>query len=575
VNIHSFVAPNSLARPTIGAKVSAHLTKQVGFLVRQGLSMPVLSLLAAGASWLAMSVPGMAGEPAVVNGVIAGIETEINGSDLALYGEDSPVLAVTTVEELSDVSPSDWAYQALRTLVEQYGCLEGYPDGTFRGNRSLSRFEFAAGLNACLDVMTSLVAIDQATPEELATLQRLQEEFATELVALRGRVGALEADTAELQAQQFSTTTKLRGEVVLSFEQLAGGEQPNGSGNPLPQSLTLGSRARLNFATSFTGKDLLQIRLDGLNPPVLNAPVTGTNMTRLAFDRTNRNDLDIGSFFYRFPVGDDFTVQIDAAKGTYSLNTLSTFNPGIASGISGAVSRFGRFNPIYYQGFPGIGVTGKYDFGDSVSLALGYLARENFATDPEIGLFGGGYAALAQLEVRPASGFNLGLTYAHAYYPTGAVAVAGGTGSRLANAPFGNLATAADHVGLESSVRLGPGAILSGWAGLSFANAEISRGAITEGDSATLFNWALTLGLPNLGGQGNLGGVILGQPPKVTANASGAVDGASTWHVETFYRYQLNQQVSLIPGFFVLVNPEHNSANDTIWLASFRTVFQF
>jgi hypothetical protein len=431
-----WVAPNFRDRRSLAKTAQPKLTDQTSVLVRPWLSMPVLSLLAAGASWLAMSVPGMAGQLAVVDWDSTGTEAEINVSGLALSGEDSPALAVTTVEELSDVSPSDWAYQALRTLVEQYGCLEGYPDGTFRGNRSLTRFEFAAGLNACMNVMTtSLMAIDQATPEELATLQRLQEEFATELVALRGRVGALEADTAELQAQLFSTTTKLRGEVVLSFEQLAGGEQPNGSGNPLPQSLTLGSRARLNFATSFTGKDLLQIRLDGLNPPVLNAPVTGTNMTRLAFDRTNRNDLDIGSFFYRFPIGDDFTVQIDAAKGTYSLNTLSTFNPGIASGISGAVSRFGRFNPIYYQGFPGIGVTGKYDFGDSVSLALGYLARENFATDPEIGLFGGGYAALAQLEVRPASGFNLGLTYAHAYYPTGAVSVAGGTGSQLANAP--------------------------------------------------------------------------------------------------------------------------------------------
>ena len=140
-----------------------------------------------------------------------------------------------------------------------------------------------------------------------------------------------------------------------------------------------------------------------------------------------------------------------------------------------------------------------------MSLALGYLARENFATDPNIGLFGGGYAALAQLEVRPSQGVNLGLTYVRAYYPTGAVAVTAGTGSRLANAPFGNLATSADHLGVQSSLRLGPGVNLSGWAGLSFANAETSGGAVTAGDSATLFNWALTLGLPNLGGRGKPG----------------------------------------------------------------------
>ncbi|HEY9671801.1 MAG TPA: iron uptake porin, partial [Waterburya sp.] len=57
---------------------------------------------------------------------------------------------VTNVSQLSDVRPTDWAYEALRSLVERYGCIAGYPDGTFRGNRALSRYEFAAGVNACL-----------------------------------------------------------------------------------------------------------------------------------------------------------------------------------------------------------------------------------------------------------------------------------------------------------------------------------------------------------------------------------------------------------------------------------------
>jgi hypothetical protein len=55
---------------------------------------------------------------------------------------------VTSVTQLSDVQPTDWAYEALRSLVERYGCIAGYPGGTFRGNRSMSRYEFAAGLNA-------------------------------------------------------------------------------------------------------------------------------------------------------------------------------------------------------------------------------------------------------------------------------------------------------------------------------------------------------------------------------------------------------------------------------------------
>jgi hypothetical protein len=54
----------------------------------------------------------------------------------------------------SDVVPTDWAYQALSNLVEQYGCVAGYPNGTFRGNRAMTRYEAAALLNACLDRVT-------------------------------------------------------------------------------------------------------------------------------------------------------------------------------------------------------------------------------------------------------------------------------------------------------------------------------------------------------------------------------------------------------------------------------------
>ena len=58
---------------------------------------------------------------------------------------------VTSVSQFSDVQPTDWAFQALQSLVERYGCIAGYPNGTYRGNRAMTRYEFAAGLNACLN----------------------------------------------------------------------------------------------------------------------------------------------------------------------------------------------------------------------------------------------------------------------------------------------------------------------------------------------------------------------------------------------------------------------------------------
>ncbi len=108
---------------------------------------------------------------------------------------------VTSVSQFSDVQPTDWAFQALQSLVERYGCIAGYPNSTYRGNRALTRYEFAAGLNACLDRVNELIATataDLVTKQDLATLQRLQEEFSAELATLRGRVDSLEARTAEL-----------------------------------------------------------------------------------------------------------------------------------------------------------------------------------------------------------------------------------------------------------------------------------------------------------------------------------------------------------------------------------------
>lgn len=117
---------------------------------------------------------------------------------------------VTSVSQLSDVQPTDWAFQALQSLVERYGCIAGYPDGTYRGDRALTRYEFAAGLNACLERITELINTSTqnlVSRDDLIKLQRLQEEFAAELASLSGIIYALEARSAELEANQFSTTT--------------------------------------------------------------------------------------------------------------------------------------------------------------------------------------------------------------------------------------------------------------------------------------------------------------------------------------------------------------------------------
>ncbi|OCQ88987.1 hypothetical protein BCD64_04390 [Nostoc sp. MBR 210] len=52
-----------------------------------------------------------------------------------------------SVSQLSDVQSTDWAFQSLISLVERYGCIAGYSNGSYLGNSAMSRYEFAAGLN--------------------------------------------------------------------------------------------------------------------------------------------------------------------------------------------------------------------------------------------------------------------------------------------------------------------------------------------------------------------------------------------------------------------------------------------
>ncbi len=491
---------------------------------------------------------------------------------------------VTSVSQLSDVRPTDWAFQALQSLVERYGCIVGYPDKTFRGNRALTRFEFAAGLNACLDRVSELITAataDLVKKEDLATLQKLQEEFAAELATLRGRVDNLEARTTTIEKQQFSTTTKLRGEVIFSVTGALGDRKAVPSGAPgstegIDQNTTFSDRIRLSLASSFTGQDTLLTRIQARNIPNFK-DATGTNETRLSYEGAGGggNAAFVDKLYYRFPLG-KATVTVDAIGGEFNAN-VPNFNPLLASDGQGTLSRFGRFNPIYRQGASGsgsgAGVTVNYALSDALTFSLGYLADDASDTNNARGLFNGSNAALAQLAFKPAKNFEVGVTYVRSYDRGNNVGITGATGSANANAPFGaNVATSADHFGLEASYKLGTKAVISGWGGFTKARSQ----GLAVNQSADVFNWALALAFPDLGKKGNLAALIVGMPPKVTNNDNAArQDSDSSFHLEALYRHQLNDRISITPGVIVIFNPENNAANNTVYVGTLRTTFTF
>ncbi|MDX2214533.1 MAG: iron uptake porin, partial [Oculatellaceae cyanobacterium bins.114] len=485
---------------------------------------------------------------------------------------------------------------------ERYGCIAGYPDGTYRGNRALTRYEFAAGMNACLDRVNELIASglgDAVTREDLATLQRLQEEFAAELATIRGLVDNLEARTTELEANQFSTTTKLAGETIFSVADIFGGEFDTDAGNQIAEpgvdeanNTVFHYRVRLNFDTSFTGRDRLRARLQSGNVVRFTGdPSAGE--ARLGYELDTGNDVRIDSLFYQFPVGDRARFFIGAnGIGLDDLVFGNTITPFDSSGRA-AVSRFGQRNPIYRIANTTSGVSFSYQFTNPVltrnilSLQVGYGAGENNSPDQNDGLFNGDYGIIAQLTARSLLGGNLdiGLTYVNAYIdteddpanPPGNRDISGlrpwGLGSRLARVDV-DRPLSSNSYGVAVNYKFSPTFQLGGWVGYSYVR------AIGAGD-ANVLNFAVTLALPDFLGEGNLGGLIFGMQPRLTESDDSlglGVDGEDIdtgFHIEGFYRLAVTDNIDITPGIIWLTAPNHNEDNDDIFVGTIRTTFRF
>lgn len=198
-------------------------------------------------------------------------------------------VTITPVSQFSDVQFTDWAFVSLESLVEKYSCITRYPAHLFRGNRVMTRYKFAAGLNACISTISQKFGSQllQIAPEDVTTIKRLEYEFATELATIENRVENLEVNSAVLRSQQFSTTTKLSTSVVVLASGITGDSADANSETSIDSNLALNYRTRLNLISSFTGQDRLLVRLQSANRiPNFNG-ASATNMTRQSFEVGN------------------------------------------------------------------------------------------------------------------------------------------------------------------------------------------------------------------------------------------------------------------------------------------------
>jgi hypothetical protein len=500
---------------------------------------------------------------------------------------------VTSVSQLSDVQPTDWAFQALQSLVERYGCIAGYPNGTYRGNRALSRYEFAAGLNSCLDRVNELIATataDMVTKQDLAKLQRLQEEFSAELATLRGRVDSLEARTAELEANQFSTTTKLKGEAIFAFTDTFGNE--TGKAN----RAVFQDRVRLGLETSFTGRDILTTRLaagnatgfdlrDTANTPisgsknaVTNPGSNGMGRQTVEVGSTNNNSVKIDKLTYEAPIG-PARVYLAASGGQHS-DYAAVNNPYFfdkTDGGKGALSTFASESPIYRIG-GGSGIALNVPFGkagDSFlkpsSLTLGYLASNANDPSPSNGLFDGNYAALGQLNFNVGNRLALAATYVHGYQKANSSLFDSGLGgSAVVGTSQANTPTV---VGSSSSNSYGISAAIKPSQKLSLSGFVSYHDVIPEGPGVSREAWSYGAGLalPDFGKKGNVLGIFGGaQPYSLSTGVS-----QTPYQVEGFYKYQVSDNISVTPGVIWLTSAGQAANSNDAFIGTLRTTFSF
>ncbi|NET27267.1 iron uptake porin [Okeania sp. SIO1I7] len=489
-----------------------------------------------------------------------------------------PLERVNSVNQLSDVLPTDWAYSALQGLAERYGCLLAAPNSTFGGNRAISRYEFAANLNECLEVIQSLIeefGEGYISQEDLAKSQRLQADFAVEIADTKSRLNALETRTDILEANQFSTTTLLKGQVVMALYDAFGNDGEDGATVSADDSqLGFGHALTFNFDTSFTGKDFLRTRIRAGDLPGVN---TGTAMTFLNSGSPPNDIARLTEVYYIFPLNNEMSLYIGAAGLDFDL-MAPALNPKLISGSIGSLALYPAYNPTIYIQVGGAGLGYSYQINDNFRLDLAYLGGgpgggTGRVNDPNEGggIFNGTNSAYAQLTVSPTLDFDFSFAYVRAYYTADLVNVAGFTGSQNAQRPFGRVPTSADHFGFQTSYRWAPFTI-SGWVGYSNAEAEAGE---REGDEADIWHWAVTVAIDDLVFENGMLGLSVGQQPKVTDIDNGEDDPDTSIQFQIFYSYRISNNIDITSGFFLETQPEHNDKNDPILVFVTRSVWRF
>jgi hypothetical protein len=408
------------------------------------------------------------------------------------------------------------------------------------------------------------------------------QDFEAELAALGTRVDALESRVAFLEDNQFSTTTKLNGQVVWTLGAPFGGSDALFANAGTDRELTFDYRARLAFDTSFTGKDRLRTRLDtgnGDGDGFFGGGVAGSNGA-LNYYSTDNNAVTVDKVWYRTPFNDKAMVHL-VAQGAlvddlFDMSAAGYAYDNIPIGIA--------YNTNFYDvnGVNGgAAVAVNFALSDTIGIDLGYFAED--ADESSLGVLSGAYGIPVQLNFDLGDKLDFALGYMFAYTN----ADFDNNGNRVGGI-FGTGATTA-----AGNMYLGPTTSSHYMAGLAydlsdkfqvsaFANyvnavsvANIDN-AGTTGFDGDAWSWAINFAMLDLAQEGDVLSFGFGQLPSAQKREGLTTDSANAYMANLEYRFNVNDHIQLTPGAFAVFNPDGGSGGgETVYAAVLRTIFSF
>jgi hypothetical protein len=330
---------------------------------------------------------------------------------------------------------------------------------------------------------------------------------------------------------------------------------------------TMDNRVRLALVSSFTGKDVLFTRLAASNIlPYGDRVGGGYPGANLSYDGTTFNTFQLDRLYYKFPTGNITWTIGTQFEVEDALATTGSFYGGQLMDFFGNAG-----NSLIYADNSGTGAGMNWQLSPNFNFGLAYINFEGgFATREPSGLDQGVFGDDYQLTAQVAYTSNNGkLLAALAYALRDATDFGADNGTTRALIPFGpGVSTQTSNVGFNLAYAFSSAFNVSGSFGYSWASANDSSTVLGvpmvgngTGDSAGIVNWSVALGFPDAFIKGNEAGIAVGQVPYVTSNDSGWGTDDSPVAIEAWYRFQVTDNISVMPGVYYLSNGSNISTN--------------